>query len=542
MQQPCRSALLARSIPYFGATYLTGHRQTMEVVALPLLGFLVSLVIVLVNLTVKIRPAPPAPGKKRLPPGPRQLPLVGSLHHVLLSRYGDLPHRALRELAGRHGPVMLLRFGAVPTLVVSSAEAAREVLKTHDAAFASRHLTPTLAVFSRGGHDILFSPYGDLWRQLRRVCVVELLSARRVQSFRHVREDEAARLLRSVSDQCASSGDAVVEIGEGMSRMINDVVVRSAVGSRCPRRDEFLREIHESVKLTAGFNLADLFPSSTLARWLSRGLRETERCNRHVRDILNDIIRHRIGGADSSGSEDDDLLGVLLRVQRDGGAQCVLTTEIITTVILEIFAAGSETSSTTLEWAMSELVRNPRLLRKAQAEVREACKGQRTPTEGDMGRLSYLHLVIRETLRLHAPVPFLLPRQCRERCEVMGYEVLEGTKVLVNAWAIGRDGAYWEDAERFRPERFEAESAAMDFKGGNFEFIPFGAGRRMCPGMALGLANMELVLAGLLYHFDWEVPGGGRPEELDMSEACGITVQRRSKLVLHATQRIPLPN
>uniref|UniRef100_A0A453N6A5 Uncharacterized protein n=1 Tax=Aegilops tauschii subsp. strangulata TaxID=200361 RepID=A0A453N6A5_AEGTS len=144
---------------------------------------------------------------------------------------------------------------------------------------------------------------------------------------------------------------------------------------------------------------------------------------------------------------------------------------------------------------MSELARNPRLLRKAQAEVREA-------------------------LRLHAPVPFLLPRQCRERCEVMGYEVPDGTKVLVNAWALGRDGAYWEDAE-----------------GGDFEFIPFGAGRRMCPGMALGLANMELVLAGLLYHFDWEVPGGGRPEELDMSEACGITVQRKSKLVLHATQR-----
>ncbi|KAM3296014.1 hypothetical protein ACQJBY_038376 [Aegilops geniculata] len=518
----------------------------MELVALalPLLGFLVSLVILLVNLVVKIHPTPPAPGK-RLPPGPRQLPLVGSLHHVLLSRYSDLPHRALRELAGRHGPVMLLRFGAVPTLVVSSAEAAREVLKTHDAAFASRHLTPTLAVFSRGGHDILFSPYGDLWRQLRRVCVLELLSARRVQSFRHIREDEAARLLRSVSDECARSGDAglgaVVEIGEGMSRMINDVVVHSAVGSRCPRRDEFLREIDESVKLTAGFNLADLFPSSALARWLSRGLRETERCNCHVRDILNDIIRDRVGGADGSDSE-DVLLGVLLRVQRDGGGQCNLTTEIITTVILEIFAAGSETSSTTLEWAMSELVRNPRVLRKAQAEVREACKSQRTPTEGDMGRLIYLRLVIRETLRLHAPVPFLLPRQCRERCEVMGYDVPEGTKVLVNAWALGRDGAYWEDAEQFKPERFEAESAAMDFKGGDFEFIPFGAGRRMCPGMALGLANMELVLAGLLYHFDWEIPGGGRPEELDMSEACGMTVRRKSKLALHATRRIPVAN
>ncbi|XP_073367936.1 zealexin A1 synthase-like [Aegilops tauschii subsp. strangulata] len=184
------------------------------------------------------------------PQGPR---LVGSLHHVLLSCYGDLPHRALRELAGRHGPLMLLRFGAVPTLVMSSAEAAREVLKTHDAAFASRHLTPTLA--------------------LRRVCVLELFSACRVQSFRHIREDEAACLLRSVSEEFARSGDAgaVVESGEGMSRMINNVVVRSAVGNRCPRRDEFLREIDESVK----------YRDTEFLREIQRGGRRTM-CGPHL--------------------------------------------------------------------------------------------------------------------------------------------------------------------------------------------------------------------------------------------------------------------
>uniref|UniRef100_A0ACD5USW2 Uncharacterized protein n=1 Tax=Avena sativa TaxID=4498 RepID=A0ACD5USW2_AVESA len=517
----------------------------MELASLPILGFLiVPFIFLLVKHVPKIY-ACSAPGK-RLPPGPWKLPLVGSLHHILLSRYRDLPHRALRELSGRHGPLMLLRLGVFPTLVVSSAEAAREVLKTHDTAFASRHLTPTLAVFSRGGQDILFSPYGDLWRQLRRVCVLELLSSRRVQSFRHIREDEAAGLLRSLADECArSGGGSVVEIGERVSHVINDVVVRSAIGSRCPRRDELVGEIDESVKLTAGFNLADLFPSSTLARWLSGGLRRAARCNQHVRDIIKDIILERTSastaGADGSdGSEEEDLLTVLLRVQRDGGAHCALTTEIITTVILEMFAAGSETSSTALEWAMSELVRKPHLLHKAQAEVREALKGQRKITEGDVGKLSYLHLVIRETLRLHAPVPFLLPRQCRERCEVMGYDIPEGTKVLVNAWAMCRDGAYWEDAEEFRPERFDA-SAAVDFKGGDFEFIPFGAGRRMCPGMGLGLANMELLLASLLYHFDWELPrgGDGKPEELDMSESFGITVRKKSKLVLRATQRIP---
>ncbi|KAI5002411.1 hypothetical protein ZWY2020_027061 [Hordeum vulgare] len=142
---------------------------------------------------------------KRLPPGPWQPPLFGSLHHVLLSRNGNLPHRALRGLSRRHGPLILLRFGTVPTLVVSSAEAAREVLKTHDCAFSSRHLTPTLHIFSCGGQDILFSPYGDLWCQLRRICLLELMSARRVLSFRHIREDEVTNMIHYITYKSAQA-------------------------------------------------------------------------------------------------------------------------------------------------------------------------------------------------------------------------------------------------------------------------------------------------------------------------------------------------
>uniref|UniRef100_A0A0D9ZA64 Cytochrome P450 n=1 Tax=Oryza glumipatula TaxID=40148 RepID=A0A0D9ZA64_9ORYZ len=381
----------------------------------------------------------------------------------------------------------------------------------------------------------MFSPYGDLWRQLRRICVLELFSARRVQSLRHVHEDEARRLVRAVADECVmgSGGGAVVPIGDMMSRMVNDSVVRSAIGGRCARRDEFLRELEVIVRLIGGFNLADLYPSSSLARWLSSALRETERCNRSVRAIIDDIIRERAAGKDDG---EDDLLGVLLMLQRNGGVQCPLTTDMIATVIMEIFSAGSETASTTLEWAMSELVRNPRVMEKAQTEVRKLFEGQDKLTEDGMSKLSYLHLVIRETLRLHAPGPFLLPRECREQCNIMGYDIPKGTRVLVNAWAIARDTRYWEDPEVFKPERFNSD--LVDFKGNNFEYIPFGSGRRICPRITLGLTSMEFVLASLLYHFDWELPGSKRSEEIDMSEAFGITVRRKSKLVLHATPRI----
>jgi cytochrome P450 len=188
---------------------------------------------------------------------------------------------------------------------------------------------------------------------------------------------------------------------------------------------------------------------------------------------------------------------------------------------------------------MSELVRNPRVMQKAQAEVRDHLQGKPTVTEDDLADLKYIKLVIKETLRMHPVVPLLLPRECRESCKVMGYDIPKGTTVFVNVWAISRDPKHWEDAETFRPERFEA--ATVDFRGADFEFTPFGAGRRMCPGMAFAQASMELVLAALLYHFDWDLPGGQLPSEVDMTEEMGITIRRKHDLYLRPVVRVVPP-
>jgi len=177
---------------------------------------------------------------------------------------------------------------------------------------------------------------------------------------------------------------------------------------------------------------------------------------------------------------------------------------------------------------MAELVRNPKAMRRATAEVRGAFGARGAVAEHALGELRYLHLVIRETFRLHTPLPLLLPRQCQEPRRVLGYDVPPGATVLVNVWALGRDERYWPgDPEAFRPERFEAEAAGVEFKGADFELLPFGAGRRMCPGMSFGLANVELALASLLFHFDWEAPGVADPAEFDMAEAFGVTARRR---------------
>jgi cytochrome P450 len=196
----------------------------------------------------------------------------------------------------------------------------------------------------------------------------------------------------------------------------------------------------------------------------------------------------------------------------------------------DIFGAGGETSATTIDWAMAEMIRDPRIMKKAQAEVRGVFSIIGRVDENYINELNYLKLVVKETLRLHPPGPLLLPRECGKACEINGYQIPIKSKVIVNAWAIARDPNYWTESERFYPERFI--DSDIDYKGTNFEYIPFGAGRRICPGSSFGLRNIELALAMLLYHFDWKLPSGIRSEELDMTEEFGVAVRRKDDLLL----------
>nr|BAJ84852.1 predicted protein [Hordeum vulgare subsp. vulgare] len=471
----------------------------------------------------------------RLPPGPWQLPVIGSLH--LLVR--QLPHRAMRDLARRHGPVMLLRLGSVPTLVLSSPDAAREVLKTQDLAFATRRLTATMSALTCGGRDMIFAPYGDYWRQLRKIAVTEVLTAGRVRSFRAIREEEVATMLRAIQ-----SAGPVVELRAMLSALVADGTFRAVMGNRCgsKQRDLFLHELDRIVRLATGLNTADLWPSSWLAGRLSNALRRAEEIHASVFGIIKDIIHeHLERREEGQGGEDaqEDVLDVLLKIHKDG----VIDMAAVEGVVFDIFCAGSETSATTLEWLMAELVKNPAAMVKATAEVRRAFEGDGTVDEGRLGELPYMRLVIRETFRLHPPLPLMLPRECREPCKVLGFDVLRGTQVIVNTWALGRDERCWgEDAAEFRPERFEAGARVdVDFRGTDFELLPFGAGRRMCPGMAFGLAGVELPLASMLLHFDWEAPDIPKPAEFDMTEELGVTARRKANLHLRPSLRVPLP-
>lgn len=475
-----------------------------------------------------------------VPAGPWKLPVIGHMHLLL----GALPHHAMQRLSQLHGPVMLLRLGHVPTLVISSPEAAREVMKAHDAAFADRPMYATADIFTYGGENIAFARADSRhWKAVRKLCTVELLSPKRVRSFRPLREGEAARLVGSVTAAFGTGpAPAVVNVSERVRAMMNDVIMMASVGDRCAQRDAYIVEMDKMLDLVSGFNLIDLFPASRLARLLGGGaLRAAWEVRERIQCIMDAMIRDHEKAMDQreegdvvAGHEKEDILTTLLRFQRGGGTGITLTNENVCGVMFDIFSAGSETTATTTIWAMSELIRNPWAMSAAQSEIRRVLHGKTTVAEADIdGRLHYLHMVIKETLRLHPPIPLLVPRLCTKPSKVMGYDVSPGTTVFVNVWAIGRDEGNWTDAKEFKPERFESE--VVDYGGTNFRFLPGGAGRRMCPGIMFGVYNIEIALASLLYHFDWKLPGDRSPEELDMTETYGITARRKTELFLEAT-------
>ncbi|XVF77881.1 hypothetical protein PTKIN_Ptkin14bG0083100 [Pterospermum kingtungense] len=461
---------------------------------------------------------------RKLPPGPSKLPLIGNLHLFI----GTLPHRRLRDLAKQHGPVMHLQLGEISTIVISSADAAPQVLQTHDVNFANRPHSLAASFLTYNFKDILFSPYGDSWRQLRKICTLELLSMKRVQSFRTIREEEVANFITQIS----SKAGLPVSLKKRLQSLSYGIISRAAFGAKYKDQEDFASLVQELSDALSGFSVADLFPSLKLLHVITGATSKFKKLHQKFDKILQNIIEEHRARKDTSKSSKEAkyLVHVLLDLQDHGDLGIPLTDSTIKAVILEMFAGGGETSSTTIEWAMCEMLKNPRILKKAQIEVRQLVGNKGDLNEEVLEDLNYMKLVIKETLRLHPPGPLLVPRENRERCEINGYDIPTKTRVIVNAWGIGRDPNYWPEPENFYPERFADSS--IDFKGANFEFIPFGAGRRICPGMSFGIANIELPLAQLLYHFDWKLCDGIKPEDIDMTETFGIAVGRKQDLRL----------
>ncbi|KAJ3694561.1 hypothetical protein LUZ60_010041 [Juncus effusus] len=499
--------------------------------SLPLLFItLLTLLIFIIFQTTKY------PNPKNLPPSPPSLPLLGHLH-----RLGLFPHRSLQALSSIYGPIMFLRLGRIPTIILSSASVVEESIRVHDSALSSRPQSSIPDMLLYGSSDVAFSPYGEYWRQVRRVCVLHLLSTKRVQSFSHIREQEVSLLIDKIRFDCSNNGEdeCVVNLTQMLVKLANDIVCRAVLGQKYSAHEtnHFHELISEFVELLGTSPLGDMVPWLGWVDWLSglkrRAQKNAQGLNKFLENVIEDHLKTKrdetgFGGEMESGS---DLVDVLLNInETDKEIGVPLTRDNIKAIILDMFAAGTDTVSTALEWTMAELINNPEKMNRVIKELTDIINASGKLTENLTERMTYLKASIKEAFRLHPPIALLIPRESTKDIKLSDYHVPMGTRFVINAWAIGKDPKYWERPQDFWPDRFLDNN--IDFKGQHFGLIPFGTGRRSCPGIGFANSTIELALANLLYHFDWKLPDGTKGELLDMTEKAGISVHRKNNLVL----------
>ncbi|KAI3773728.1 hypothetical protein L1987_48258 [Smallanthus sonchifolius] len=471
----------------------------------------------------KLHNLPPRPW---LPP----LPIIGHLY--LLNK----PlHKSLANLSAKNGPIQLLQFGSRPVLVVSSPLSAEECLTKNDIVFANR---PRLLAGKYLGYNytsLVFAPYGDHWRNLRHVSSLEILSSHRIREFEPIRADEV-RLMMHKLYLSSSEKPTVVQVKPMLVDLTLNVVMRMISGKRYYySRDDVLTEeekekahrfqeiVTEIFKVMGATNVGDYLP---VLRWLGVSKLEKRLISLQAkRDLfmqeLMEELKESMGNC-SNGKQKRNMIQMLLSLQKSE-PECY-TDEMIRSIMLVILAGGTDTSISTMEWAMSLLLNNPSILKKAQAEIDNYVGTDRLVEESDMPNLPYLGCIVKETMRMFPAGP-MLPHESAEDCIVGGYHVPKGTMLLVNVWGIQNDPNIWGDPKTFRPERFEGLEGYRD----GFRFMPFGFGRRSCPGEGMATRLVGLGLGCLIQCFEWERTS---ESEVDMSEGTeGLSILKAINLV-----------
>ncbi|CAN6446296.1 unnamed protein product [Victoria cruziana] len=456
--------------------------------------------------------------KDNLPPGPRGWPVVGNLFQL-----GSNPYATLKRFARTHGPLFSLRLGTQQVIVASTPSAACLVLRTHESSISSRAVPQVCQYEEYLPYSIVWSDCNDSWKQLRTICRNQLFSGKMLNngmSLRQLKVEEMVRRLRSNEGEEVCIPDLIFSTIFGMMAA---AIFSENAESATAGVEKMKRLACRVLELSTTPNISDYFPA--IAGLDVQGLRrEAMACYRDTYDIWEGIIaerkKQRMNGG---GKPRDDFLEALL--------SSGLSDLQIKACVYEIFVASSDTTTNTVEWAMAEFMKQPKVLARLRKELSDALSstGTKDPNlEQKLKELPYFQACIKETLRLHPAVP-ILPYRATSTCEGFGYTIPKGCQVWVNVWAIGRDPTSWFEPLTFLPDRF-IDSPNLDFRGADHRLIPFGSGRRACPGLPLATRLIELILATLVHNFDWSLPRGMDPSQLSMEEKNGLTVPKKDPL------------
>ncbi|XP_057419335.1 2-hydroxyisoflavanone synthase [Lotus japonicus] len=501
-----------------------------------------ALALLAIALFLHLRPTPTAKSKalRHLPnpPSPKpRLPFVGHLH--LLDQ--PLLHHSLIKLGERYGPLYSLYFGSMPTVVASTPELFKLFLQTHEASsFNTRFQTSAIRRLTYD-NSVAMVPFAPYWKFIRKIIMNDLLNATTVNKLRPLRSQEIRKVLKAMAHSAESQQP--LNVTEELLKWTNNTISRMMLGEAEEVRD-IAREV---LKIFGEYSLTDFI-------WPLKKLKVGQ-YEKRIDEIFNkfdpviekvikkrqEIIKRRKerDGELEEGEQSVVFLDTLLEFAEDETMEIKITKEQIKGLVVDFFSAGTDSTAVATDWALSELINNPRVLKKAREEVESVVGKDRLVDEADIQNLPYIRAIVKETFRMHPPLP-VVKRKCVQECELNGYVIPEGALILFNVWAVQRDPKYWEGPSEFRPERFltaEGGATSIDLRGQNFELLPFGSGRRMCPGVNLATAGMATLLASVIQCFDLQVVGQkgkllkGSDAKVSMEESPGLTVPRAHNLM-----------
>ncbi|CAO2827181.1 unnamed protein product [Amaranthus hypochondriacus] len=481
--------------------------------------------VVFIPILMYLLPSTKNTDTKNIPPGPTPIPILGNLE------FDPKPHVALAKLAQIHGPIMTLQLGQVKTIVLSSADYAKQALKSNDISFCNKRGLTVFDAENYNKYSSVWLPIGHQWRHIRKFCTIHILSTARIVASQHLRRNKMKDLLVFV-ENCSKSSQ-VIDIGQLVFATSLNLLSTTCFSEDLGDPDseiaiDFKKTVKAAMEEGGKINFADYFPF--LRRFdLQGGKRRMSVHLRTMIRIFNDMIEKRVEQIEhklDSTQDCVDILDVLLRINHDSKDH--IERSKIPYLLMDLFIGGTDTTSSTVEWAMAELLQNPNSMKKLKAELDEVVGKDKIVEEAHLAHLPYMTAVLKETLRLHPAVSLLAPRKVESDVKLSNYIVPKGYDLLVNVWAICRDPNTWENPNCFIPDRFLGSE--IDFKGQHFELIPFGAGRRICIGYPLAIRLLPLMLGSLVHGFHWELEGGISPEKLDMEERFGITLTKAQPL------------
>ncbi|KAB1220497.1 Cytochrome P450 82C4 [Morella rubra] len=471
-------------------------------------------------------------------------PVIGHLH--LLG--GEPIQIILGKIADKCGPIFTLRLGVHRTLVVSSPEMAKECLGTNDKAFANRPIGLAAEHMAYDSAVFVFSPYNSYLRQMRKIATHSFLSNHRLETLKNLRESEVNASIKEIHKLWIKNDKVLVEMNRWFGFISLNVILTIVVGKRFPwaatkdemseGADQYRKAFRDFFQLIGTATVSDALP---YLRWLDVG--GHERAMKKTAKRLDDVVdrwlqehKHRTLISDEAKGP-EDFMDVMLSMVRDYEDTSKYDADTVTkATCLAIVLGATDTTAIQLTWAVALLLNNREALKKAQQELDLQVGREREVKESDVKNLVYLQAVVKETMRLYPSAPLLIPHESSEDCTIAGYHVPAGTRLFVNVSKIHRDPNVWSDPNEFRPERFLTTSRRMLTLGANFEYLPFGSGRRVCPGISFALHVMHLTLANLLHAFEITTPFD---EPVDMAVGLGPTNLKATPLEVHLNPRLP---